>query len=289
MYSDETVQVGDEISFTADVDEYYGLTEIKNLSNLNILSSGNALPEPYIADTWDINDESLEGVLVKVASAVCTDPDLGFGEWELNDGTGPCRVDDLGIVFTPEQGISYSVTGPLYFSYEDTTQFKLLTCALISGSTGEIKVLFNHKTDVSEALEQPAPWTAHIADTVIKFINETQQTLDITMYEQESPAIVEAINAAYDRGVQIRYVTDDMGNNPVLENLNANIPVLYGNTEAIMHDKFIIRDVNDEVNCRVMTGSLNHTVANLGWDYNNMICIQDQSLAMAYTMEFEEM
>jgi hypothetical protein len=39
----------------------------------------------------------------------------------------------------------------------------------------------------------------------------------------------------------------------------------------------------------LITGSLNHTINNLGWDYNNMICIQDKSLALGFTLEFEEM
>ena len=116
-----------------------------------------------------------------------------------------------------------------------------------------------------------------------------QQSLDITMYEQESPEIVEAINAAYDRGVQVRYITDSIASNDVLENLNGNIPVLYGNDNGIMHDKFIIIDAGDEMNAWVITGSLNHTENNLGWDYNNMICIQDKSMALGFTLEFEEM
>ena len=134
-----------------------------------------------------------------------------------------------------------------------------------------------------------AVWTPHIADTVISYIDKAQQSLDITMYEQESPQIVDAINAAYDRGVQVRYITDDNGNNPALANLNVNIPVLYGNPNGIMHDKFILIDAGSEMDAWVITGSLNHTVNNLGWDFNNMICIQDQSLAKGFTLEFEEM
>lgn len=383
VYSSETVSVGDDVSLTGEVVEYYDLTEINSVSNLEIHSSGNPLPEPYLSGTWDVNDESLEGVLVHIEAAICTNPDLGYGEWELDDGTGPCRVDDFGIVYEAELGISYAVTGPLYYSFEDfkilprdeddiqileslyfvegpeqtevgenhvtiawktnvpatteaffgvspddmqssiavppgdsinheieipmffgqlinyvrpfsvsgqdTTKYKLMTCALASGSTGEMKVLFNHDVDHDVALDELAEWTPGIADSVITFLNRAMQTLDITMYEQESDEIVQAINDAYNRGVMIRYITDDLGTNPALDNLNPNIPVLYGNTEAIMHNKFIVMDVADEMNCCVMTGSLNHTHNNLGWDFNNVICIQDQSLAEAYTLEFEEM
>ncbi len=143
--------------------------------------------------------------------------------------------------------------------------------------------------DHSVASEEMAVWTTNITDTVIHYFNMAQQTIDITMYEQESDEIVAAINAAYDSGVQVRYITDDIGTNPALENLNENIPVLYGNENGIMHDKFIIIDADSEMNAWVITGSLNHTENNLGWDYNNMICIQDKSMAKGFTLEFEEM
>ncbi len=382
VYSSDNVAVGDEIEFSADVDEYFGLTELKNVSGLQILSSGNPLPDPEVLSTWDVNEESWEGVLVKVDEAVCTDPDLGYGEWQLNDGTGPCAVDDLGIAYVPDMGITYAVTGPVYYSYDaykieprsaddiqiletlyfvqqplqqtpaqnsvtlewitnapatteaffgvtpdlemgyisiagtstdhqltiplpdnsliyyirpfsvagnDTTPDFTRPYATVSNSSGTVNVYFNHKVDHSVAIETPAVWTPDIADTVIRYINMAQQTLDITMYEQESDAIVEAINNAYDRGVTVRYITDDQGNNPALANLNPNIFVLYGNTDAIMHDKFIVIDAADVMNAWVMTGSLNHTHNNLGWDYNNLICLQDKSMAMAFEMEFEEM
>ena len=381
IYSSSTVNLGDEIELTGEVDEYYELTEIINVSNYTVLSSGNPLPAPEVLATWDVSDEAWEGVLLRVEIAICTNDNLGYGEWELDDGTGPCRVDDMGVVYSADLGLSYSVTGPLNYSFDDykieprdesdivimenlyftkepeqinpektlvtlqwetnieatthllwgytpeleqgtvtlegtrtehelqlpglpstifyvrpfsvaegdTTPAFIRPYATVSNSSGEVKLYFNHKVDHSVALFENATWTAYIADTVIRYLNMAQHTLDITMYEQESDEIVAAINAAYDRGVQVRYITDDEGRNPALEYLNENIPVLYGNTEAIMHDKFIIIDADEEINSWVITGSLNHTLANLGWDYNNMICIQDKSMALGFTLEFEEM
>ena len=171
----------------------------------------------------------------------------------------------------------------------DTTADFTRPYATVSNSSGEVNIYFNHKVDHSVAGDEMAVWTSNITDTVIHYFDMAQQTLDITMYEQESDEIVEAINAAYDRGVQVRYITDDIGTNPALENLNENIPVLYGNENGIMHDKFIIIDAELEMNAWVITGSLNHTENNLGWDFNNMICIQDKSMAKGFTLEFEEM
>jgi len=381
VYSSDDVSVGDLIELTGGVDEYYDLTELKDISSLNILSSGNPLPAASVVSTWDVNDEAYEGVLVKVENANCTNDNLGYGEWELDDGSGPCRVDDLGLAYSPDVGLSYTVTGPLNYSFEnykieprnesdieimenlyftkepeqvnpektlvtiqwetnveattqafwgytpdleqgmlslagirieheiqlpgtpstifymrpfsvvesDTTPNFVRPYATVSNSTGDVKLYFNHKVDNSVALYEDAIWAQSITDTVIRYLDMAQQSLDITMYEQESEEIVAAINSAYDRGVQVRYITDDEGRNPALEYLNENIPVLYGNTDAIMHDKFIVIDAESEMESWVITGSLNHTEANLGWDYNNMICIQDKSMALGFTLEFEEM
>jgi len=383
VYSSADVNVGDEIELTGIVDEYHDLTELKNISSYTILSSGNPLPAASVLNTWDINDEAYEGVLVKVENSICTNDNLGYGEWELDDGTGPCRVDDMGLVYSPDVGLNYTVTGPLQYSFEnykieprdnsdivimenlyfvsapkqinpdktsvtltwetnveattelfwgttpelgeghitltgntieheiqlldllspssiyylrafsvvgpDTTPDFTRPYATVSNSSGVVKLYFNHNVDHSVASEEMAVWTSNITDTVIHYFNMAQQTIDITMYEQESDEIVAAINAAYDSGVQIRYITDDIGTNPALENLNENIPVLYGNENGIMHNKFIIIDADSEMNAWVITGSLNHTENNLGWDYNNMICIQDKSMAKGFMLEFEEM
>ena len=59
-----------------------------------------------------------------------------------------------------------------------------------------------------------------------------------------------------------------------------------------MHNKFVIFDANNtNPNLPwVWTGSTNWTEAQIeGPDQNNAIAIQDQSLALAYKLEFEEM
>jgi phosphatidylserine/phosphatidylglycerophosphate/cardiolipin synthase-like enzyme len=77
--------------------------------------------------------------------------------------------------------------------------------------------------------------------------------------------------------------------------LNSAIPTLASPTTSsytIMHNKFVIFDANNtNPNIPyVWTGSTNWTVAQIdGPDKNNAIVIQDQTLAAAYTLEFEEM
>ncbi|KZL05007.1 Endonuclease/Exonuclease/phosphatase family protein [Pseudovibrio axinellae] len=66
-----TVAVGDEVSLGATVTEYGGLTELTNVSDLVVLSSGNELPE-YTQVTLPLASqevlESLEGMRISVSS-----------------------------------------------------------------------------------------------------------------------------------------------------------------------------------------------------------------------------
>lgn len=378
-----TPSIGDQVEVTGKVVEFFELTEIVDLSAFEIVSSGNTLPEPILLNTDEIAQEDYEGMLVKVEMATCTNDDLGFGEFELNDGSGPCRVDDLFFLFGATENVDYTVTGPLLYSFDnykivprnetdveiaaplyftvkpqeknistnsltiswetnipansvieygktpmlelgtisdmnlstthelilgnldpatiyyvkayseagmDVTTSTIQAMATSSFSSGEIKVYFNHSVDTEVATSSDAIYTDQIIDTIISYIDLAQNTLDFTMYEAQNRAIVEALNAAYDRGVQIRIISDDEGRNDTLiNNLNPAIPVLEGNSEGIMHNKFMVVDRASTDNSWVLTGSMNHTVANLGWDYNNIICIQDETLAKAHVLEFEEM
>ena len=56
-----------------------------------------------------------------------------------------------------------------------------------------------------------------------------------------------------------------------------------------MHNKFIVGDADYVESAFVLTGSTNMTTENLNSDRNNVIVLEDQSLARAYRLEFEEM
>ncbi len=114
--SESNVALGDSVTFTGTVAEYYNMTEIQNISNLVVVSQGNSLNISNIT-TAEVNQEAYEGCLINVYNAVCTNPDLGYGEWEVDDGSGACRVDDLMTEFTPTVNEPYSITGVVHFSY----------------------------------------------------------------------------------------------------------------------------------------------------------------------------
>ena len=135
--------------------------------------------------------------------------------------------------------------------------------------------------------------TTYFNDTIKAYMDLAQSTLDICVYNASDALIASAINDAYNRGVQVRYIADDDVVNSMLNSLDPNIPIVYRTptpTAGIMHNKFLVIDVNSVNNSWIMTGSTNWTnPSNLFNDYNNLIFVQDQALAKAYTMEFEEM
>ena len=114
-----TVVRGDEVTIVAEVIEYFDLTEMNSPSSTVVNSQGNTLPAAVVLSTADVNQEPYESVLATVENAAITDPDLGFGEFQIDDGSGPTRVDDLLFAFVPDSTRRYDITGPVYFSFSD--------------------------------------------------------------------------------------------------------------------------------------------------------------------------
>ena len=181
----------------------------------------------------------------------------------------------------------YSVAGT------DTAKSSVISAATVSLSSGEMKVYFNKPVDqtVANPADNLAQTTSSIWDTAAAWIDKAMITLDIAMYNFNNIEIANAINAAYNRGVAIRMIVEGGNANIGLEFINDNIPVLEREnaTGSGMHNKFMIIDAEDTDNAWIMSGSTNFTDFNMSVDFNNMIFIQDQALARAYRVEFEEM
>ncbi len=116
--SSTTPTRGDSVRVTGLVDEYYGMTEITG-PLVDVLTSGATLPGPTILPTGSVSVEDYESILTKVEDATCTNDSLGFGQWELDDGSGPVIIDDMGVEYVPNLGQFYTVTGPVMYSYGD--------------------------------------------------------------------------------------------------------------------------------------------------------------------------
>jgi phosphatidylserine/phosphatidylglycerophosphate/cardiolipin synthase-like enzyme len=387
---DPMPRLGDTVQLTGLVDEYYNMTEIKDVSAYEVISSGNPAPEPVLLTADEIG-ESYESCLIRIEEATCTNADLGYGEWMVNDGTGSLMVNDLGVPYSPVLGEVYTLTGnlaysfgdfkieprfpediliasPVYFTLSpeatlieqnqvgiswstntestteiqwgftpdleedpvkldgtrkdhtvaigqldpstiiyarpfsvlgaDTTSTRTGTYSTASESSGEMRVAFNRTYTDLLFDGSGEVFTHDLADTIIRYIENAQQTLDIAFYDFTghaaaadgySSGIAEAIYQAASRGVLVRLITDADVADAAPGGEGTEIPRLEVNHDGIMHHKFMVVDHESIDNSWVLTGSTNPNYNNLVIDFNNIVAIQDKSLAKAFLLEFNEM
>ena len=115
-------EIGDEIILEAEVQEFYDVTELGNVSYYETVSSGNELPAASVVSTGELaSSEAYEGCLVQVINAVCTNPDADYGEALFDDGTGEVKTNDY--MYIPESGWvlneTYSITGCIHYTFEE--------------------------------------------------------------------------------------------------------------------------------------------------------------------------
>lgn len=112
--------IGDSVVVEGQVAEYFGSTQIASVTSVtNAGAVGAELPVDIT--TADANLEDWESVLIRVTGANCTDADVAanFGQWEVNDGSGPILVDDLYYDFTPTLNTMYDVAGVMTYSFSE--------------------------------------------------------------------------------------------------------------------------------------------------------------------------
>ncbi len=125
VYHNYSLNVGDEVSVTGEVSEYYGFTELYGVSNVNILSSGNALVPTMITTGQLRNMEAYEGVLVTIQNAQITESYDQYGNLKINDGTGSGLVGTGCISLMANNfdaivgSVLSSITGVVSYSYGD--------------------------------------------------------------------------------------------------------------------------------------------------------------------------
>lgn len=180
----------------------------------------------------------------------------------------------------------------------DTSFSGIYYYSTASNSSGKIKVYFNNPVNTSFAsLSQAKYLNKSIDDTLVAYINRAEQSIDMAIYNIDnqnlSSNISQALNAAYQRGVRVRIIGDGSTTNNGLKEISGPIVVKspQGANYGIMHNKFIVIDAehSNPDKCFVWTGSTNLTDNQIHNDPNNVIVINDQALARAYTLEFEEM
>ncbi len=173
-----------------------------------------------------------------------------------------------------------------------------LITSINATASNKIKAYFNHPVDTSVSTTIPAVYLNHcLHDTIIAYINRAKYSLDIALYNYSQGAydtIAYAVNNAYSRGVNVRWIYDGSSSNSGLNYLVSGIHTLASPTTGsytLMHNKFVIIDAisSDPLDPIVISGSCNWTSQQFFTDYNNTIILQDSALSQAYTAEFNMM
>jgi len=143
------------------------------------------------------------------------------------------------------------------------------------------------------SVKDPKNWRSSIEGRLIEKINAAQTSIHIASFEFDLTPVAEALIAAKNRGVDVRWVTDDEnglgvdgepGHGQFAMLQKAGIKVLSDNRTALMHNKFWIFDSQT-----VWTGSTNITENGIFKQNNNTIVIRSPELATIYEREFQEM
>ena len=218
-------------------------------------------------------------------------------EYGLTPDLGMEVVDDMQVL-EHQVTVEGLEPGTIYYARvisiagEDSTASTIRPYATVSESPGYIRAYFTTQVDNSVAtIEQAQALGTNTNDTIAAYITSAQNTLDIAAYNINNSAIEQAINTAIANGVQVRYIAEGQNANLGLSAIDDSMPIHF-RTDGMgsgMHNKFIVGDRDDAQNAFVLTGSTNFTTSNLNTDPNNVIILGDQSLARAYTLEFEEM
>ncbi|TET20599.1 MAG: hypothetical protein E3J78_04655, partial [Candidatus Cloacimonadota bacterium] len=174
-----------------------------------------------------------------------------------------------------------------------------LLSLFISEVYAEINVYFTHSIDTSLANPNIAHGFVALDEKFINRIHQSNFSIDFCFYNIWRWNIVDSLIAAYNRGVDVRVITehDHITNQAVQNIMNAGIPVIddtYGNNngDRYMHNKFAVFDFRDSSSVDddwTWTGSYNISDYGTESNANNCIEIMNSEIARAYTLEFEEM
>jgi phosphatidylserine/phosphatidylglycerophosphate/cardiolipin synthase-like enzyme len=144
-----------------------------------------------------------------------------------------------------------------------------------------------------QAINNPDVLAGSIEEKLIGFINNAQTSIHIASFEFNLTPVAEALIAAKNRGVDVKWMTDDKNglnydNQPGRGQFSllqaASIEVKADNRAALMHNKFWIFDQQI-----VWTGSTNITVNGIFKQNNNVLVIRSPEIAFIFEREFQEL
>lgn len=157
------------------------------------------------------------------------------------------------------------------------------------GSGGWWEVYFTDPLNVKD----PTQWQSSIEGRLIEKINAAKTSIHIASFEFDLTPVAEALIAAKQRGVDVRWVTDnehgleadvEPGHGQFAMLQQRGIEVRSDTRSALMHNKFWIFDGKT-----AWTGSTNITVSGVFQQNNNTVVIHSPEVAAIYEREFTEM
>lgn len=206
----------------------------------------------------------------------------------INEGGTTIAIEDTDR----EVVLSNLVPGNIYeIVFEDESgQKSSKVVATKSQSSGEIKTYFNYKIpEWSDSKLYPTGTSFGEVEKALKdLIRSAKTSIDYCAYNTNVSSIVGELIDAKARGVRVRAIVERENNNTAFSS-SLPFPLLQDRNSNLMHNKFIIIDPNDADNATVVNGAMNFTRGQMSSDPNHLLMIQDQSLARAYEIEFEEM
>lgn len=178
----------------------------------------------------------------------------------------------------------------------------LFSTASPPASTGVVNVYFNHDVNTSVATFHQAQGNVDPTTKLVPHIDNARRSIDAAMYNlsgTSGDAIATALINAKNRGVHVRVICeyDNLGTSSFNALQSAGVPFINDRFDPVngglglMHNKFMSIDSRGGApeSTWVWTGSWNPTNPGTNDDFQNSIEFQDQALAQAYTMEFNEM
>ncbi|MCG9739672.1 phospholipase D-like domain-containing protein [Shewanella insulae] len=175
----------------------------------------------------------------------------------------------------------------------------LLSLASTMSYADDVEVYFNHVVN-------PPAVQANLEQKIIELIDSANSTLYMAIYDLDLPGIANAMVAAKQRGVDVKFVTDEDNiageNDQAIAILNQGGVPWIDDTEngsagsKIQHNKFIVVDGK-----KVLTGSTNFSQSGVHGDLdaqgnlisegndNHIVIIDSNQLASVYTHQFNLM
>ena len=175
----------------------------------------------------------------------------------------------------------------------------LLSLVSAMSYADDVEVYFNHVVN-------PPAVQANLEQKIIELIDSANSTLYMAIYDLDLPGIANAMVAAKQRGVDVKFVTDEDNiageNDQAIAILNQGGVPWIDDTEngsagsKIQHNKFIVVDGK-----KVLTGSTNFSQSGVHGDLdaqgnlisegndNHIVIIDSNQLASVYTHQFNLM